>query len=154
LALPVVPVNGFAIYNTGDREDFGNVPTFHHDGVALKLEAGPVPIGPGKVSTQALYSTGGNSPGGGFRTVAQSARDNFGADGYWSYLMLVSPQGYTDVNDLGLSLAKPRLRPVRRPDQIRLSNLPAALRHHCRRLAAIRYAESSQRVHEHGDRVG
>ena len=104
LALPVVPINGFAIYNTGDREDFGNVPTFHHDGVALKLEAGPVPIGPGKVSTQALYSTGGNTPGGGFRTVAQSARDNFGAEGYWSYLMLVTPQGYTDVNDMGVSL--------------------------------------------------
>lgn len=104
LGLPIVPINGFAIYNMGDREDYGNVPTFHHDGVALKLEAGPVPIGPGKVSTQALYSTGGNTPGGGFRTVAQSARDNFGAEGYWSYLMLVTAQGYTDVNDLGVSL--------------------------------------------------
>ena len=104
LGLPVVPINGFAIYNMGEREDFGSGPTFQHDGVALKLEAGPVPIGPGKVSTQALYSTGGNTPGGGFRTVAQSARDNFGAEGYWSYLMLVTPQGYTDVNDMGVSL--------------------------------------------------
>ena len=73
LGLPVVPINGFAIYNMGDRQDFGNVPTFHHDGVALKLEAGAVPVGPGKVSCQALYSTGGDTPGGGFRTVAQSA---------------------------------------------------------------------------------
>jgi hypothetical protein len=104
LGLPIVPINGFAIYNMGEREDFGSGPTFQHDGVALKLEAGPVPIGPGKVSTQALYSTGGDTPGGGFRTVAQSARDNFGAEGYWSYLMLVAPQGYTDVNDLGVSL--------------------------------------------------
>ena len=51
-----------------------------------------------------MYSTGGDTPGGGFRTVAQSARDNFGAEGYWSYLMLVTPQGYTDVNDMGVSL--------------------------------------------------
>jgi hypothetical protein len=103
LALPIVPVNGFAIYNVGERDD-GGAPTFHHEGTALKLEAGPVPIGPGKVSTQAVYSTGGDTPGSGFRTVAQSARDNFGAEGYWSYLMLVTPQGYTDVNDLGVSL--------------------------------------------------
>ena len=104
LALPIVPINGFAIYNTGDRQDYGNVPEFHHDGVALKLEAGPVCDGPGKFSGQALYSTGGDTSGGGFRTVAQSARDNFGAEGYWSYLMLVSPQGYSDVNDMGVSL--------------------------------------------------
>jgi hypothetical protein len=103
LGLPVVPINGFAIYNTGERDDITG-PTFQHDGVALKLEAGPVPVGPGKVSWQTLYSTGGDTPGGGFRTVAQSARDNFGAEGYWSYLMLVTPQGYTDVNDAGVSL--------------------------------------------------
>ena len=104
LALPVVPVNGFAICNVGAREDAGDLPTRHHDGVALKLEGGPAPVGPGAVSTQALYSTGDKSAGGGFRTVAQSARDNFGAEGYWSYLMLVTPQGATDVNDLGVSL--------------------------------------------------
>jgi hypothetical protein len=51
-----------------------------------------------------LGSTGGSTAGGGFRTVAQSARDNFGAEGYWSYLMIVTPQGYTDVNDMGVSL--------------------------------------------------
>ncbi len=99
-----VPINGFAIYNMGDREDVGPGPIFQHEGVALKLEAGPVPVGPGKVSCQTLYSTGGDTPGGGFRTVAQSARDNFGAEGYWSYLMLAAPQGYTDVNDMGVSL--------------------------------------------------
>jgi hypothetical protein len=103
LALPV-PINGFAIYNEGQRQDFGPAPTFHHDGIALKLEAGPVEIGPGKVSTQVLYSSGGATPGGGFRTVAQSARDNFGAEGYWSYMMIVAPQGYSDVNDMGVSL--------------------------------------------------
>lgn len=104
LDLPLAPLNGFAIYNQGERVDLGNQPTFHHDGVALKLEAGPLAVGRGKVSTQALYSTGDSTPGGGFRTVAQSARDNFGSEGYWSCLMLVTPQGYTDVNDLGVSL--------------------------------------------------
>jgi hypothetical protein len=104
--LPVIPVNGFAIYNMGEREDFGNPPLFRHDGVALKLEAGPAPVGPGKVSTQALYSTGGNNPGGGFRTVAQSARDNFGAEGYWSYLMLVSDQAEGIADQFLAKLAK------------------------------------------------
>ena len=99
----VVPINGFAIYNTGDRDDVSGT-TFQHDGIALKLEAGPVPVGPGKVSCQTLFSSGGSTPGGGFRTVAQSARDNFGAEGYWSYFMLVAPQGYSDVNDMGVSL--------------------------------------------------
>jgi hypothetical protein len=99
-----VPLNGFAIYNMGQREDFGPGPVFQHGGAALKLEAGPLQVGPGKVSCQTLYSTGGDAPGGGFRTVAQSARDNFGEEGYWSYLMLATPQGYTDVNDLGVSL--------------------------------------------------
>jgi hypothetical protein len=99
----VMPINGFAIYNTGDRDDVGGS-RFQHDGVALKLEAGPIPVGPGKVSCQTLFSSGGDTPGGGFRTVAQSARDNFGAEGYWSYLMLVAPQGYSDVNDMGVSL--------------------------------------------------
>jgi len=104
LGSPVVPINGFAIVNMGQRQDLGNVPTFNHEGVDMKLEAGPVPVGPGKVSWQALYATGGSTPGGGFRTVAQSIQDNFGAEGYWSYLMLTSPQGYSDVNDLGVSL--------------------------------------------------
>jgi hypothetical protein len=108
LELPVVPLNGFVIYNTGAREDYGNVPTFRHDGVALKGEAGPVEVGPGKISFQTLYSTGNQNPGGSysgeFRTVAQSLRDNFGAQGYWSYLMLTSPHGPNDVKDLGVSL--------------------------------------------------
>jgi len=104
LGSAVLPINGFAVYNMGQRQDLGGVPIFEHDGVGLKLEAGAVPAGPGKVSCQALYSTGGDTPGGGFRTVAQSAEDNFGAEGYWSYLMLITPQGYTDVNDMGASL--------------------------------------------------
>ena len=32
------------------------------------------------------------------------ARDNFGAQGYWGYLHIISPNGPDDVRDLGVSL--------------------------------------------------
>ena len=103
-----IPINGFAIYNPGERKELGGGPTFVHRGAALKLEAGPVPLGAGKLSFQTLYSTGDDNPNdnysGEFRTIAQSFRDNFGAQGYWSYLVLTSPDGPSDVNDLGVSL--------------------------------------------------
>ncbi len=94
-------LNAFAIYNGGARQDFVG-PKYQHDGAALKLELAGVEVGPGKFSTQALYSTGGDSNQ--FRTIAQSARDNFGSQGYWSYLIITSPHGPSDVEDLGVSL--------------------------------------------------
>jgi hypothetical protein len=103
-----IPLNMFGIYNTGQRKELGGLPTFSHDGAALKLEAGAIPFACGKFFFQTLYSTGDSNPNdnhsGEFRTVAQSARDNFGAQGYWSYLVITSPQGPSDVNDLGISL--------------------------------------------------
>jgi hypothetical protein len=36
--------------------------------------------------------------------VAQTYRDNFGAQGYWSYLYLTTPNPPSDVKDLGVSL--------------------------------------------------
>ena len=55
-----------------------------------------------------MYSTGDVNPNDNssdeFRTVAQSVRDNFGAQGYWSYLVITSADGPSDVNDLGVSL--------------------------------------------------
>ncbi|MHC4404946.1 MAG: hypothetical protein ACYTG0_35310 [Planctomycetota bacterium] len=103
-----IPARGFAIYNSGRREELGGLPRFEHDDAALKLELGPVSFGPGKVSFQTLYSTGDGNPDetrrDGFRTIAQSARDNFGSQGYWSYLVLTSPHGPSDVNDLGVGL--------------------------------------------------
>jgi hypothetical protein len=103
-----LPLNGFVLLNTGERDDdFGNT-VFRHTGFAGKFEVGPVPLGPGKLSTQLLYASGSDHPGVGttseFRTVAQSFRDNFGAEGYWSYLQLTSPNGPSDVQDLGISL--------------------------------------------------
>ena len=103
-----LPVGAFAIYNVGERDDAGAVPIFRHEGAALKFEAGPVPFLAGKLSMQTLYSTGDGNPAANrseeFRTIAQSERDNFGSQGYWSYLVLTSPHGPSDVNDLGVSL--------------------------------------------------
>jgi hypothetical protein len=103
-----LPVNGFFLYNFGDRTDATGAVVFKHNGFAAKAEAGPLPLGPGKLSAQVLYATGSSTPGFGdtseFRTVAQSYRDNFGAQGYWSCLHLTSPNGPDDVQDLGVSL--------------------------------------------------
>src|SRR5205085_2445013 len=77
-----VPLNGFVVVNTGQLNLFsGDSPT--HTGWAALGEIGPVPVGCGKVSTQAILSSGGSNE---FRTVAQTSRDNFGSQGYWSYL--------------------------------------------------------------------
>jgi hypothetical protein len=106
--LGVVPVNGFFLYNFGDRTDAAGAVVLKHNGFAAKAEAGPLPLGPGKLSAQALFATGSSTPGFGdtaeFRTVAQSYRDNFGAQGYWSYMHLTTPNGPDDVQDLGVSL--------------------------------------------------
>ncbi len=107
-ALGPIPLHAFAIYNPGERNDLPPAATYRHEGYALKLEAGPIPVGPGKWSTQILYSSGKRHPddtrSSEFRTIAQSMRDNFGAQGYWSYLVITSPHGPSDVNDLGVSL--------------------------------------------------
>jgi hypothetical protein len=103
-----VPVNGFVLFNPGQRDGEPGTPFFEHAGWAAKLEAGPICCGPGKFSAQLLYSTGDSDPGVGhsteFRTVAQTYRDNFGSQGYWSYLYITSPNGPADVKDLGVSL--------------------------------------------------
>ncbi|WP_460167216.1 hypothetical protein [Thermostilla marina] len=102
------PLHAFALYNFGERRDSETLPLFQHDGVGLKLETGPVPVGSGAISAQVLYSSGDGDPdpyySTEFRTVAQSERDNFGAQGYWSYLVITSPDGPSDVNDLGVGL--------------------------------------------------
>ncbi|RMF90179.1 MAG: hypothetical protein D6741_17140 [Planctomycetota bacterium] len=103
-----IPLHAFALYNFGERRDSDATPLFQHDGVGLKLETGPLPMGPGSLSAQVLYSSGDGDPdpyySTEFRTVAQSERDNFGAQGYWSYLVTTSPDGPSDVNDLGVGL--------------------------------------------------
>jgi hypothetical protein len=107
-ALPGVPLNGFILYNAGRRKELAGAPDFRHAGFAAKLETGPLPLLFGRMRFQTLYSTGEADPAsrssGEFRTIAQSVRDNFGAQGYWSYLALTSPHGPSDVNDLGVSL--------------------------------------------------
>jgi hypothetical protein len=106
--MDVLPINAFAMVNHGDRTDLTGATIFKHTGYAGKFEMGPLDLVLGKLSTQALYSSGSSHPGVGdtseFRTLAQSYRDNFGSQGYWSYMYLTSPNGPSDVNDLGVSL--------------------------------------------------
>ncbi len=108
VTLGSVPLRAFVILNRGERKNVGGVADFEHLGWAAKLEAGGYPLGPGKLSAQFLFSTGDEDPtdnrSGEFRTIAQSERDNFGSQGYWSYLALTSPHGPSDVNDLGVGL--------------------------------------------------
>lgn len=102
-----VPVSGFLLANTGERSNFGPE-NFTHTGWASQLQFGPWNIGPGKFSVQGLYGSGGTGATTGhsneFRTLAQAYRDNFGAQGYWSYLQLSTPNGPGDISDLGVSL--------------------------------------------------
>ena len=55
----------------------------------------PIEIGPGKLSVEGLASTGSHHPEVGandeFRTIGQTYRDNFGAQGYWGYLYITAP---------------------------------------------------------------
>lgn len=107
LGLEYLPLNGFLLANTGKRDNF-DAPNFTHTGWAAKLGYGPYEIGPGAVSVQGLYASGGKGQSTGhsneFRTLAQSYRDNYGAQGYWSYLQLTSPSGPGDISDLGVGL--------------------------------------------------
>jgi hypothetical protein len=106
--MDVLPLNAFALLNQGDRTNLSGQTVFKHTGAAGKFEMGPLELFWGKLSAQALYSSGSNHPGVGetseFRTLAQTYRDNFGAQGYWSYLHLTTPNFPSDVNDLGVSL--------------------------------------------------
>jgi hypothetical protein len=103
----LLPLAGFFVVNTGRRADFAPI-GFRHTGWATWLEAGALKVGDAKLSSQIIYASGDSQPGTGrsqeFRTVAQSYRDNFGAQGYWSYLQLTTPNGPGDVSDLGISL--------------------------------------------------
>jgi len=93
----------FLILNTGET----NNTDWEHTGWAGK-GALDFDTGFGKLSLQALYSSGNDgtseSDSGEFRTIAQSVRDDFGAQGYWSGLGLSSPRGPSDVVDLGVGL--------------------------------------------------
>ncbi len=101
------PLRGWLILNRGERTDLGGG-GFDHTGWAAKLEAFGVSLGAGQFSAQVLYASGDDDPTDGdsreFRTIAQSERDGFGAQGYWSYLALTSPHGPSDVKDLGVGL--------------------------------------------------
>ena len=96
--------SGYVILNYGEVQD----PGWSHLGMAGRL-ALDLPRGDDTFSAQLLGSTGGSgdptrSESSEFRTIAQSERDDLGAQGYWSYLALSSPHGPADLNDLGVGL--------------------------------------------------
>lgn len=95
--------SGFFIYNRGETES----PNWKHEGHAAKLAA-DLALESTTLSFQCLFSSSNNTSSqtrsGEFRTIAQSERDNFGAQGYWSRLGLTSPRGPNDLNDLGVGL--------------------------------------------------
>ena len=93
----------FVIMNTGRTRD----PDWTHTGWATK-GALKMALAGGTLAVQALSSSGddgtSSTRSGEFRTIAQSVRDDFGAQGYWSLLGLTSPRGPSDVIDLGVGL--------------------------------------------------
>ena len=93
----------FLILNSGEIPALG----WTHTGWSAKV-ATTLPAGRGAAHLQWLYATGdsGGDPhrSGEFRTIAQSVRDDLGAQAYWSLLGLTSPRGPSDVNDLGIGL--------------------------------------------------
>ncbi|MBI4332304.1 MAG: hypothetical protein HY673_13590 [Chloroflexi bacterium] len=106
-ALGALGLKGFAIFNAGKENGDGGRDICNR-GWAFKLE-GSYRIGAARVSLQGLYATGedGSSQDRSsrtFRTIGQSVRDGFGAQGYWSYLGIFTPHGPSDTNDLGVSL--------------------------------------------------
>ncbi len=103
LTLGDVRVNAFYLFNYGKRES----PGFEHAGHAGRIE-GIVALGAATLKVQGIYTTGEDDPSDldsdEFRTIAQGARDNFGSQGYWNYLVITSPHGPSDVADLGVGL--------------------------------------------------
>ena len=93
----------FLILNSGEVPALG----WSHTGWSAKV-ATTLPAGRGAAHLQWLYATGddGGDPrrSGEFRTIAQSVRDDLGAQAYWSLVGLTSPRGPSDVNDLGIGL--------------------------------------------------
>ena len=93
----------FLILNSGEVPALG----WSHAGWSAKV-ATTLPAGRGAVHLQWLHATGddGGDPNrsGEFRTIAQSVRDDLGAQAYWSLVGLTSPRGPSDVNDLGIGL--------------------------------------------------
>lgn len=104
-SIGAIPLRGWVISNTGRCNNLSD-DDFSHTGFAGKLEAFDLEVGRGRFSAQVLYASGDDNPSDHtsheFRTIAQSEADNFGAQGYWSYLALSSPHGPSDVNDLGI----------------------------------------------------
>lgn len=49
--LDIAKLNSFFIYNVGARDELGALPTYSHDGFALRTELAGLQIGPGRFCT-------------------------------------------------------------------------------------------------------
>ncbi len=96
---PVV-LNGFFLMNNGE------IAGEKHSGMALKLEAG-VALGKAKFSLEGLYATGDEVDTLGNPEVSKrfvTLHQIVGTAGYWGYMHIFTPNGPSDVNDLGLEI--------------------------------------------------
>ncbi len=90
-----ITINGFLLLNNG------NIAGETHNGMAIKLE-GFTEINKTKLSIQGIYASGDeeNEINNRFVTVHQLV----GTGGYWGYMHVFTPNGPSDVNDLGLEI--------------------------------------------------
>ncbi|NOY69918.1 MAG: hypothetical protein GXP53_10620 [Deltaproteobacteria bacterium] len=95
LDIDSLELNGFICLNSGH---YG---TSDNTGTAVKLEAG-IPMGEVKLDLMAIYTSGDREgkTAHRFRTV----QGIFGTEGYWAYTHIFTPNGPSDVNDMGIGI--------------------------------------------------
>jgi hypothetical protein len=97
-------LNGAFVLNAGTYrsvEIAGEPGIFSTNGTAVKLEAS-YPVGRGEVSVQAITTSGDTVGGSGNRFF--TPQQLTGTAGFWGYTHIFTPQGPSDVNDLGLEV--------------------------------------------------
>lgn len=92
-------INGFGLVNTGELNDES------HTGFAAKLEA-KLPIENSTLSVQVLYTSGDDE--GEVNNQFVTMQSLVGTEGYWGYTHILTANGPSDVNDLGLDIGNAR----------------------------------------------
>jgi len=97
-------LGGAFVLNSGtylSEEISGSPGVFSTSGTAVKLEA-TIPVGRGEFSVQTITTSGDSAGGNGSRFI--TPQQVVGTAGYWGYTHIFTPQGPSDVNDLGLEV--------------------------------------------------
>lgn len=95
LKLDTIKLNGFICLNDGE---YG---TTDNSGYAFKAEA-IIPVGKPTLKILTIYTTGDQD--GETKDQFRTVQSIFGTAGYWAYTHLFTPNGPSDVNDLGVGL--------------------------------------------------